>query len=369
MAGIKIKKSKNRKSWADFFNQDIQFSTSFNNSNKEYFYKQLGILLVAGIDIKSVLDLLIDQQKGKSKEITLCVKHELIQGSSFSDALKNQKVFTPYEYYSVQIGEETGNLPAVMNDLALYYHRRVKQKRQLISTLMYPAMVIMTSFVAIFFMINFIVPMFADIFHRSGNDLPFITQSIIAFSSTFKQYLPISCLCLIALASWLYSQRKREWFRRLSSKLLMKLPVFGSLIRKIFMARFCNSMTLLTASKISLVRAIELSRQMVNFYPVEISLIEIETQITNGNSLHKSLATFPIYDSQLISLVTVGEEVNQLSLFFEKIAQQYNEDIEHQSALLSSVLEPFIIIILGFFVGFILVAMYLPLFQLGTSFG
>lgn len=385
MAGIKIDKlkqkstsfstpasaieNKKKSSLADFLNRDIQLSSGISDKNKEYFYKQLGILLDAGIDIKSALDLLIHQQKGRTKEITLQVKEDLIKGSSFSDALKNQKVFTPYEYYSIQIGEETGSLAAVTNDLALYFQKRVKQKRQLISAMMYPAMVIMTSFIAVFFMVNFIVPMFADIFQRSGNDLPAITKAIISFSTFFKRYFLISLLLFITLVGWLFYQRKQEWFRKLSSQILLKLPVFGPLIRKIFIARFCNSMTLLTASKVSLIRAIQLSRQMVDFYPIEISLIEVEKQIMNGRSLHKSLAEFPIYDSKLISLVSVGEEVNQLSLFFEKIAQQYNEDIEHQSALLSSVLEPFIIIFLGIFVGLILVAMYLPLFQLGNSFG
>src|SRR5690606_4656585 len=112
------------------------------------------------------------------------------------------------------------------------------------------------------------------------------------------------------------------------------------------LGRFCNSMALLTGAKVPLIRAIQLSRQMAGFYPIERSLMEIENCILHGQSLHSSLAAFKIYDTKMISLVKVGEEVNQLSAFFEKVAQQYNEDVEHQSALLSSIMEPFIIIFL-----------------------
>ena len=378
MTGIRIDKFKasatgnnikKRSHILHFLQRDIRLSTGISDKNKEYFYKQLAILLEARIDVKSALDLLIDQQRGRMKEIIFKTKQDLVKGSSFSTSLKNQQVFTPYEYYSIQIGEETGNLTSIAHDLSIYFQKKVKQKRQLISALIYPAMVIFTSFLAVFFMVNFIVPMFADIFQRSGNDLPFITQVVISFSTFFRTYFLISLICMLFIGIWFYSQRKKERFRKISTQIMLKIPIFGPLIRKIFIARFCNSMTLLTASKVSLINAIELSRQMVGFYPIETSLIKIQEMIMNGMSLNKSLSCFPIYDSKLISLITVGEEVNQLSVFFNKIAQQYNDDIEHQSALLASILEPFIIIFLGILVGLILIAMYLPLFQLGNSFG
>jgi type IV pilus assembly protein PilC len=125
-------------------------------------------------------------------------------------------------------------------------------------------------------------------------------------------------------------------------------------------------MTLLIGSKIPLLRALSLVRQMIGFYPIEISLTEIESYILKGDSLHSSLSHFAVYHKRMISLIKVGEEVNQLEEFFEKIGKQYTDDVEHQTAMIGSLIEPFMIIFLGIVVGIILIAMYLPLFNLSN---
>lgn len=354
----------------EFLNKDISLFATMGDKQKESLYHELSILLKAGVDLKSALELLILQlQKPKEAHLLEQIKKNIVEGGSLSGALQQHKDFTPYEYYSIQIGEETGKLSEVLEELALFYRKRLKQKRQITGALMYPAIVTATSIGAIFFMMNFIVPMFGDIFKRSGSDLPAITQVIVDVSNFTRKYAFLFLLITIGVITWLYLQRKKEWLRKASASVLLKLPIFGVMIRKIYLARFCNSMSLLTGSKVPLIRAIQLSRQMVGFYPIEISLETIEKDILQGKSLHESLRNFPIYDIKLVSLIKVGEEVNQLTDFFGKIATQYSDDIEHQSALISSMLEPFIIIFLGFVVGIILIAMYLPLFQMGGSFG
>lgn len=354
----------------DFLNRDISLFNAMGDKQKEAFYHELSILLKAGVDLKSSFELLIMQlQKAKEAKLLEGIKEHIIEGGSLSGAMQRYNDFTPYEYYSIQIGEETGKLSSVLEELATFYRKRLKQRRQITSALMYPAIVTLTSLGAVFFMMNFIVPMFADIFQRSGSDLPAITQFIVNVSDITRRYALIFILGIIALITWLFLQRKNEWFRKISAIILLKMPIFGGMIRKIYLARFCNSMSLLTGSKVPLIRAIQLSRQMVGFYPIEISLDKIEQDILQGKNLHSSLSAFPIYDIKLVSLIKVGEEVNQLTDFFGKVAAQYSEDIEHQSAMISSLLEPFIIIFLGIFVGIILIAMYLPLFQMGGSFG
>lgn len=382
MAGIKINQLQHSRiestkklpsatsfSVMEFMNQDISFFSKLNDKHKESFYHELAILLKAGIDLKSGLDLIVIQQQ-KKQIITLFekIREDIIHGASLSIALQKHRDFTAYEYFSIQIGEETGKLSDVMEELALFFRKRLKQKRQISSALMYPAMVTLTSFAAVFFMMNFIVPMFADIFQRSGSELPWITKLIVSVSDLFRAYFLMFSIALIGIVLFFVSKKNTVWFRKGSSQLLLSLPIFGPMIRKIYLARFCNAMALLTGAKVSLTRALQLCRQMVGFYPIEHSLSIVESAIMEGQSLHKSLSSFDIYDIKLISLIKVGEEVNQLSNFFEKIANQYNDEIEHQSGMISALLEPFIIIILGLFVGFILIAMYLPLFQLGSSF-
>ena len=381
MAGINIKQFKAQQlssptkpspssSVFAWLNKDIALFATLGDKQKEAIYHELSMLLTAGMDLKSGLELLIvQQQKPKWAQLLSTIKEQIIAGGSLSEALQQHRDFTPYEYYSVQIGEETGKLSEVLAGLALFYRKRLKQRRQLTGALMYPVMVTLTSLGAVFFMMNFIVPMFADIFQRSGAELPAITQFIVTVSTGTRHYAPIIALAFLVAACWFYFQRQEIWLRKLTAALLLKMPIFGGMARKIYLARLCNAMALLTGSKIPLVRAIQLSKKMVRFYPIEVSLQRIEADILQGKSLHQSLAQFPIYDVKLVSLIKVGEEVNQLTDFFGKIATQYSEDIEHQSALISSMLEPFIIIFLGIFVGIILIAMYLPLFQMGQSFG
>ncbi|MEC3882012.1 type II secretion system F family protein [Parapedobacter sp. 10938] len=350
--------------------RDITLFSSFGDKQKETMYHELNILLQAGIDLKAAFDMLISLQPNKKNAAMLKeIQDVVVQGSSFSKALKQQKAFTPYEYHSIQIGEETGKIAGVLQDLAGYYRKRLKQRRQIVGALTYPVIVILTSFAAIFFMMNFVVPMFADIFQRSGGNLPPVTRLIVNVSDLSRRYAPLMVFLAMLLFGWLYIRRKNPWNRRWTAYVFLNLPIFGRMVRKVFLARFCNSMSLLTSAKIPLTRALYLCRQMVDFYPIEISLEQVENRVMHGYSLHTSLKEHSIYDIKLVSLVKVGEEVNQLAEFFGKVADQYNEEVEYQSAAISALLEPLIIIFLGLFVGLILIAMYLPMFQMGDIFG
>jgi type IV pilus assembly protein PilC len=174
---------------------------------------------------------------------------------------------------------------------------------------------------------------------------------------------------LAVIIAFFYRSRSKDWFRKYHYYFLRSIPFIGVVLIKIQLARFCTSMALLTAAKVPLVRAIQLVKQMIVFYPLKESLKNIENDIMAGKHLHDSLSAFSIYDRRMIALIKVGEEVNQLDQFFQKLATAYSEEAEYKTQLLSTFLEPIIIIFLGFVVGFILVAMYLPMFQLSTSIG
>lgn len=370
-SGVKLPVSKETKSgWTDLLSKDISlFGAGLSDKKKEDFYQELGTLLGSGVDIKTSLELIANEQsKEVDKKLFTDIKDQILTGGNLSEAMKSSGKFSAYEYFSVEIGEETGKVTPVLKDLAIYFQKKIKQRRQLVSALTYPAIVLLTSVAAIIFMMNFIVPMFADVFKRFGGDLPFLTAFIVKISGVFRTYFWLVALFLTGIIVAVYQIRNTESFRKWSAVLLLKLPVLGEIIRKIYLARFCNSMNLLISSKIPMLRAISLTRQMIGFYPIEQSLVKIEDDIMHGQSLHKSMSDYKIYYSKMITLIKVGEEVNQLDVFFDKLAKQYSEEIEHQSSVISSLLEPFIIIFLGLIVGVILIAMYLPMFQLGGKF-
>ncbi|HTK21475.1 MAG TPA: type II secretion system F family protein [Mucilaginibacter sp.] len=351
-------------------NKDISFGgNKLNDKKKEAFYLELSSLLQAGINLKSSLELItVDQQKEKDRILLKQIQDDVLKGSALSDSIGQSGKFSLYEMYSLQIGEETGKLNEVLEDLARFYQNKIKQRRKIVSSLTYPCVVLSTSFGAVFFMLKFIVPMFGDLFKRFGGQLPWITEKIITISHFMEDNFWRGFILVVLIVAFVYASRKTERFKQLSSKFILKIPVVGNLVQKIYLARFCNSMRLLINAKLPLLRAIALSRQMINYYPIESSLEIVENDIMRGKPLHQSLAQFKVYPSKLIQLIKVGEETNQLDYFFARISNQYIEEVEYKTSTLSSVMEPLIIIFLGLIVGVILISMYLPLFQMSNSF-
>jgi len=351
-------------------NRDISFgSKELNDKKKEYLYLELSSLLQAGINLKSSFELITaDQQKEKDKKLYQNIQNAVLGGITFSQALQQTGKFSLYEVYSLQIGEETGKLIEVLQDLAKFYQNKIKQRRKIVSALTYPCVVMTSSLGAVFFMLKFVVPMFGDVFKRFGGHLPFLTQKIIDISNGMENNFWRGLILIALVVAFILFTRKTEKFREIFSKILLKTPVIGNLVQKIYLARFCNSMRLLINARLPLLRAIALIRQMISYYPIESSLQKIEDDIMKGKSLHESLKQFKVYPSKMIQLVKVGEETNQLDYFFGKISEQYIEEVEYKTSTLSSMMEPLIIIFLGLIVGLILIAMYLPLFQMSNSF-
>jgi type IV pilus assembly protein PilC len=354
----------------ELLNRDISFNgNQLPDKKKEYLYLELSSLLKAGIDFKAAFELIkSDQKKAKDKNLFDKIHRDVIGGLSFSAALKGTGRFSAYEIYSLEIGEETGKVNPILEDLAKFYQRKIKQQRKIVSALTYPSIVIATSFGVVYFMMKFVVPMFSDIFKRYGGELPAITRHLISISNLFQDNGSIMILLIVVFGAAVITLRGNEVFQRFSSALVIRIPLVGNLVKKIYLARFCNAMRLLINAKLPLLRALELSKQMVGYYPIVSTLPAIEQQILKGETLHKSMQRFKIYPNKMIQLLKVGEETNQLDYFFEKIAEQYIDEVEYKTATLSSAMEPFIILFLGVVVGLIVIAIYLPLFQLSNSF-
>jgi type IV pilus assembly protein PilC len=346
------------------------FPVKFTDKNKESFYLELSTLLVAGLDIKSALELIEEEQvKPKHAEIIRQVKESLINGDSLWEAMQKSTHFTPYEYYSVQIGEETGKLEIVLDQLHAYYAVKLKQRRQFISALSYPIIITLTSIGAVTFMLLFIVPMFSDVFKRFGGDLPALTKMIIGFSDFIQSNFAWFVILIFSGGAFLYMNRNETWMRKYSAGIIGRIPVIGKIVYAIQMARFCTSMGLLLGSKVPMLRSLKLVSQMITFYPLQTILDPVAEQIMNGDSLHAALGKHPVFSKRMVSLIKVGEEVNKLDVFFDKLSAQYSTDVDHHTGLLNTFLEPAMIIFLGGVVGFILLAMYLPMFELSTSIG
>jgi len=363
-----IRKPKNF-GFSKFLNRDIHlFHSGLKDRVKERFYSELAVLLDSGIDIKSSLEIIVEEQSRKGdKALFQKIFESVIQGTNLSEAIDGSKKFTPYEYYSINIGEESGRLPAILKELALFFNKKLKQKRQITSALTYPTLVMVTALFAVVFMMKFIVPMFVDVFQRFHGTLPKLTQGIIHISNFISDRLGFLIICILLVIALFFYLKKRSWFKRGYSMITLKLPIAGEIIKKIYQARFCQSMALLAGSKIPLIQAIQLVKKMIGFYPFEKALSEIESDILHGTALNESLAKYKIFDQRIVSLTKVAEEVNKLDVIFGKLNEQYTDELQHKINLLNNLLEPLMIVVVGILVAIILIGMYLPLFQISTS--
>lgn len=346
------------------------FGNSFSSKKKYDFYHELGILLKANITLKEALQLIKEGQKKETdKSVFESILQKILMGQPLSIALKESKHFTDYEFHSIQIGEETGSLAKICNRLAVFFERKNEQKRMVISALTYPTIVLSTAVLVVVFMLSYVVPMFKGIFEQNKLELPYLTRLIVYFSEAIQNYgwflLVFSFFIIIGLKFLL----KKKYFKSLYHKFILKTPIIGGFITKIYLAQFTQAISLLTSSKVPILNSIQLVKNMIDFVPLQNALQNVEEGILKGNSLSESLQGNPMFNDRIISLVKVAEETNQTEYIFNQLNEQYNNEVVQQSKLVATVIEPFIILIVGLIVGILLIALYLPMFKLSSVIG
>jgi type II secretory pathway component PulF len=348
----------------------VFFGDKFNNKKKQAFYQELATLLKAGITIKEGLTLILESiKKNTDKELIQKVLQDIINGMPFSEALLATKSFSEYEYYSLKIGEETGTIAQVCQELRLFYERKNEQKRIVIAALTYPTIVLSTAVLVVIFMLSYVVPMFQDIFKQNNIELPALTRMIVKasqFTRSYGLYTMLFIVALIFTGRFLKDNRK---YKRILHYFLLKIPILGSFTNKVYLAQFTQALALLTTAKIPILNSIQMTKKMIRFVPLQDALEEVEKSLLKGSSLSASLKNNPMFDNRIISLVKVSEETNQTEYVFNQLNEQYNQEVVQQSKIMTTVLEPFIILIVGVLVAVLLIAMYLPMFQLSSVIG
>ncbi|QCK13761.1 type II secretion system F family protein [Mangrovivirga cuniculi] len=366
------KKEKKRAKSKSSGSSSIEFGgKKFKDKDKVVFYKEISSMLNAGLDVISALSIVSENEfSDKTKNIITKLNTDISNGASINQAFSDSESFSSYEIFNIKIGEETGRVKHVFKKLSEHYEQKDKQKKQFINAMIYPLSVVVISVIAVMFMMIFIVPMFKEVFGRTNADLPEITEAIISLSNFIQgNFVYIIGLSLI-LFLLVFINRKKTGFRKVTSSILLKIPVIKNVIKSYYLNRLCASFSILISSNIDLVRSIDFCSKMIGFYPLEESLRQMKSEILKGDSLHNTLnAKNKLFDNKFISFIKIGEETNQLDLMFEELSNQYADELEHRVSVLNKVIEPVIIIFLGGFVGLILVAMYLPMFEISTQMG
>lgn len=341
------------------------FLKRFPDKQKEDFYREFSTLIKAGVDFNQALTILTGQQKSKYiRSVYKEINEAVVKGKPLHETIQSYPFFSPYEYYSIKIGEETRRLPEIFDQLQKFYTRKIKMKRQIVSVLAYPVFVLLITFAVLYFMLNYVVPMFADVFQQFGKELPEITKFVVKLSENFSTIASIVGIVILSLFIMQRLLRNNDQYKSLIASFILKIPYFGKLVQKIYLARFCQSLSLLLSAKTPLITALELTEKMITFYPLKKALASSKKDILKGETLTNSLKKHSLFTSKIVSLTSIGEQINELDKMYDGLANQYNEDIDHSTKMIGTILEPLMILIIGGIVGFIMVAMYSPLFDL-----
>ena len=350
-------------------NLSFNLNKKFNDKKRYQFFNELSILIQSGLDLKTSLEISLenDWKKSEIESINTILK-QVVSGKDLWESLKISGCFETYEYYSIQIGESTGQLAKVLSDLSNFIKKKIEQKKKLTSAISYPAFVLFVAVLAVVFMMTYIVPMFKEVFKRFGTDLPYITKLIISISESVGHNF-IFFLLFIGLVVLLDKIFLKElWYQSRKSSLLLKIPFFGNLYKMIQLSKFFLAFEILSSSKVSILHSLDLLSNMFDFYPLKIAISNISELLIKGVPLNEAFSSSSFFDKKTIALIHVGEEVNQLDLVLKTLREQYSQEVDFKMGMIGSILEPLLIVFLGGIIGLILISMYLPLFKLSTSF-
>ena len=356
-----------RKEWTGIF-QGKNKKTKFKDARKEVLFSELHSLLTSGIDFNRAFTLVIRNEKDAGcKRLFRQIHDEVIAGSALWESLSRKKEFSNLDCGVIRIGEETGKISESLYFLSDYYNKKIAQRRMITSAVSYPVMVLFTAIVVFIFMIMVIVPLFVDVYTRTGGELPGITASVMAFSENFHYYLFVFCIVGISLFLLFNQKQKNETILKFKSKIILKMPYIGHMVSLHYQSNFCKLLFLLYSSGIPLLRSIEMLVDIITFYPYSESFTSMAKGICSGGSFSENVAKFPrLYDNRLVTLLQVGEETNNLSVMLEKYGKELSIRLEYKIKQIGSIMEPLLILFIGILVATILISMYLPMFRLGT---
>ncbi len=334
------------------------------------FTHQLSTLMNSGATLIESLEALKAQAENmRFKEIIADISMTVKEGADFSESLrKYPKLFSTLYISLVEIGEKSGSLGENLRRVAEFLEEDLDFKTNMVSILTYPLLILVVGVLTIFVLLTFVVPKLVTIFEELGQTLPLMTTILISVSEFFSKY-GLGILAGAALAFLLFRQFLRNPRNRFGwEKFKVNLPVLGNLLNKIELSQFARTLSLLLRNGVSLGQALDLlSKNIPNlFFREQIS--QIRTDIHQGVSLNESMKKNPVFPPAFINVVAVGERSGVLDRVLENVFRDYNKDINRQIKHLMSLLEPFLIVGVGFIVFLIVISILLPIFSIDFNF-
>jgi general secretion pathway protein F len=333
--------------------------------------RQLAVLLEAGMPIVDALSALLEQIDAPRLERVIHeVRDSVRQGATLGDALAaHPREFSALYVNMVRAGESSGALESVLFRLADYLENQLRVASRIKSALAYPAIMCTFGLGIILFLIRFVVPKISEVLARFGRDLPGITRALMSFCNWLRDYWWAGILGLIAVAVALHQYAKTVGGRRRWDWLRLNAPVFGDLSRKLAMSRFSRTLGTLVEGGLALMPALDIVKRIVQNVILEDAVDEARKAVRRGQDLATPLRESGLFPPMLVHMVALGERSGQLEKMLLRVADAYEEEVETKVNTLMTLLEPVIIIVMGVFVGFLVLAILLPVFDISQSLG
>ncbi len=349
------------------------FSLSFGGSVKDkdivIFTRQFATMIDAGLPLVQALDILSQQVESKALAAAIStIKNDVEGGATYADALrKHPRVFTDLYANMVAAGESGGILDTILNRLAAYMEKAMKLKKKVKGAMVYPIVVSTIAVAVIAVIMIFVVPTFSKMFTSMGGTLP-IPTLLVMKASNFLAGIGgvISALVIVAAVVAFKQIRKTEKGTAATDRIFLKLPIFGILLRKVAVAKFTRTLGTLISSGVPILDGLEITAKTAGNKVIEYAVMDVKNAVTEGKTLAEPLMKSKVFPPMVTHMISVGESTGALDAMLSKIADFYDDEVDASVGNLTAMMEPFLMVFLGGSVGFIVVAMYLPIFKLIT---
>jgi type IV pilus assembly protein PilC len=333
------------------------------------FCRQFATMVAAGLPLVSAIGILIDQSNSPLlRQALQSVYKEVQEGTALSAALaQHPLVFPKVMVYLVEAGELGGVLDEVLEQLALQFEKDYKINQKVKGAMTYPAAVLTFALMSVSGVITVILPKFVNIYKQMNAQLPLPTRILIQVSGFLRSYGLIFLAALVLGAVVLAKSKHAVGFKALKDRLILALPVFGLLYRKVAIARFTRTMGTLVRGGVPIVQALDVVKNTTDIVPMVAALDEAQISIREGYSFAAPLSRSGLFPPMVVQMVAIGEETGRMEDMLRKVAEFYENDVEDMVSRLSSLLEPFLIVVLGVVLGSVIISLMLPMFDMATK--
>ncbi len=335
------------------------------------FTRQLATMIDAGLPLVQSLEVLSSQQDSKVfKNIIREIREDVEGGSTFAGALKKHPV-TFNELYTnlVVAGEEGGILDTILTRLASYIEKAEALKKKVKSALIYPTTIVAVAVIVVIILMVFVIPVFETMFQSAGQSLPLPTVIVLTISKMIKKYIVFLVPALILLFFLFKRYYKTESGRAIVDRLLLRLPIFGPLFRKIAVARFSRTLGTLVSSGVPILDGLSIVSRTAGNRAIETAIMNARASIREGETIAEPLSRSGYFPPMVIQMIAVGESTGALDSMLSKIAEFYEDEVDVAVSNLTSLLEPLLMMFLGVVIGGVVIAMYLPIFNMANAVG